>query len=612
MANYCTPKLEFSPDPLSDTTPAWVDVTRFCLSAEWASGKAKDLDDAQAGVATFMLRSVGRMFEPEYAAGAFYPNIVPLRRFRFSLTPTGGASSQEGIFYATNWEVTYPAGTTESTVRVTCVDGFGLLSLDTLPAFDPASSESAADVIRSDEPLAFYLLDDTGAKMAADVGPEGTYTRGVLRGVAPIVPGSNEHAVTFTDGTHGLAKIDDPGWFANQNAFSCECVFAATSLSGNILAGPNTSLGVATFSLSPDLIAQSYVRIGNSAIVVNGSGALLNGNPHHVCLTWDGNTLRLYEDGVLFAQSGIGGGPMDSPAAGSSMQVGFTGAGTGAATMQYAAFYEHALPATRVAAHAAATLSHGYAVQDAGSRIAAIVANPLWSTAAIPASPILVEPRFQAGVPRLDEALTTAQAEYPFGFLFFNNAGNPQYVPWQTGAVTPAAVFGDAAGEIRYTALELVYDDEIYNEVQVSREGGELQTVQDATSQGAYGSRSLQRTDLILENDADADMVALELLARFQQPRFRIATLTLNGADARARTQILTREIGDVIRVRRLSSSTAPIDVITTILGKSKAFDPDGNLTCQWTLARGFNASTQVWRLGVQGFDELNSHALLA
>src|SRR5205823_11385210 len=52
----------------------------------------------------------------------------------------------------------------------------------------------------------------------------------------------------------------------------------------------------------------------------------------------------------------------------------------------------------------------------------------------------------------------------------------------------------------------------------------------------------------------------------------------------------------------RRGAGGTPIDVITRILGKSKSFDPDGNLVCTWALARGFNAADGAWHLGITGF----------
>jgi hypothetical protein len=95
-------QLEFSPDPLSDTTPSFFDVTSDLREASWFSGKDRDLDSAQAGGAVFRFKNTNRRWEPDYEAGAFFPNVDLLRRFRPTLTPQGGAAVQQGVFYATH------------------------------------------------------------------------------------------------------------------------------------------------------------------------------------------------------------------------------------------------------------------------------------------------------------------------------------------------------------------------------------------------------------------------------------------------------------------------------------------------------------------------------
>jgi hypothetical protein len=104
VPNYLSCLLEFSPDRLSDATPTYVDITQDLMEADWFSGKARDLDEPQAGGAVFRLKNRDRRYEPDYEAGAFFLNIDLLRRFRLTLTPQGGAAVQQGVYYATRWQ----------------------------------------------------------------------------------------------------------------------------------------------------------------------------------------------------------------------------------------------------------------------------------------------------------------------------------------------------------------------------------------------------------------------------------------------------------------------------------------------------------------------------
>src|SRR4051794_40840879 len=89
MPNYCQPIVEYSSEPLSVTTPSWIDVTRFTQSISWFAGTDQDLDAPQNGGATIVLKNGDRRFEPDYTGSPYYPNIVPLRPFRVSIITDG-------------------------------------------------------------------------------------------------------------------------------------------------------------------------------------------------------------------------------------------------------------------------------------------------------------------------------------------------------------------------------------------------------------------------------------------------------------------------------------------------------------------------------------------
>jgi hypothetical protein len=612
MASYASFKLEFSPDPLSDTTPTWTDVSRFVRGAPaWSSGKAKDLDDPQAGGCSFTLRNDQRQFEPEYVAGRWYPNIVPLRRFRLSIVTSAGTTLQ-GVYYTTSWTPTYPASTTYSEVDVVCVDGFGLLALDRLPLLDPPNAATIEDVLMFDMPLAIYSLGDpNGAKLAAVTGPEGTYVGGRLMGQAPIVAGSDQTSVTFTSvSARAGAVIDDPGWFSDQNAFTIEAVIE-TLIDGPILFGP-ANTGAYTFQITTQRV---FLQATTGAPTTAPAASLADGNPHHVAGTWDGNTTIFYVDGVEAARDAFGSTQLISGDTGEKMYIHATPVVAGAAgmTIQYAAFYEQALTAKRIKAHADAALNCGYFAETVGDRINAIATNPLWSVAGITATAHQAAPVMQTGQARLDEIINALNGEKPWGLFYFDDSGNPQYSGWDDTGGTPLAVFGDTAGEVPYTSLVLAYDDELYNDVTANRINGDAQTVDDTGSQSDYKTRSFSPlTDLLLEDDSDALEVAQAVLDRFSRPAYRVTSISLNGANAAARAHILARDIGDVIEIRRRGAGGTPIDVITTILGKQKSIDTNGNLTCTWNLARGFNAADGFWHLGVSGFSELGNTTVLA
>jgi hypothetical protein len=604
------PKLEFSRDPLSDTTPAWIDITAYLIEADWFSGKARDLDEPQAGGATFRLKNTNRRFEPEYAAGSYYPDIVPRRRFRWSIT-ADGVSYPQGIYYAQSWQPQPLVGTTYTEVVVSCVDGFGVLALDPLLALDPPTAGSYGDVVSSDSPFAEYPLDEpNGRTLNPTTGPDGVYrVSGVSLGASNPVLGEASTAAFFSASLGGFAraKPDDIDVFKTAGQYTMECV--ATITNGNtFLMGFGYKVGSLLFVSE----LQSDQFIHNFASASTGVTPPSPGTYHFAC-TWDGSQGIHYINGVQNGAPFFFGGNMTASDAGEYLYIAGSGHGDNCfndVTISHAAFYDYALPLDRIQAHAAAATARGYAADTAGNRVAALATNPLWSTAGIPAGQITVTPRMQTGQSTLDEILEAVKAETPISLFYFDDSGNPDYQPFEY-PTTLQATFGES--EVQVDDLGLQYDDEVFNQSTVSREGGLAKTASDATSQGQYGTRSHDETSLIISKDSDASLISHAVVDRFANPMYRIETLTLNGAAQSRRTQILTREIGDTIRVkRRGEGGTANPDVVTRILGKQKHLDVNMDLRCTWNLARGFPAQDAHWRLGQVGYGELGQTTVLA
>jgi len=617
VPDECTPKLEFSPDPLNDTTPTYTDVTAYLKEASWNSGVSRDLDQPQAGGATFVLRNRNRDWEPEYAAGRFAGNILPLRRFRWSIT-ADGVSRPQGTYYATSYQVVYPdPSSTESDVVVTCVDGFGVLSLYPLPRLDSGSTaETYADVIMADEPFAYYPVNDGGGKtMSATAGPQGVYKNTVEFGHPSPVVGSNDLAAQFTQTGYARALLDDSGIWFDSGELTVECVVQRqNSFLNNFVGGPwDTTAANRSFGI--DYNQMFIFNTGATLKAVNFSGGALGAGTYHLALTYDGSTLRAYINGVLDVTDS-GAGTLINPDTPEFVYIGWpqnhsTSSTIGVDIISNVAFYTHALSADRVAAHSTAALSRGYAAQTAGSRIAALATHPIWSTASIPAGTVVAAPRFQVGQEALDEIVTTAATETPQSLFFFNDAGNPDYIAWED-TTTIQATLGEQ--EVQYDDIGLVYDDQVFNQATAGREGGATKTASDAASQAAYSVRAASDlTGLILANDADAAMISQAIVDHFGQPMYRFESVVLNGAQQNRRTQILVREIGDTIRIkRRGAGGTANPDIVTRIIGKEKHVDVNKHLTCSWTLARGFSAATATWHLSQSGYAELNTTAILA
>jgi len=598
-----------------------------------------------------------------YRGGPLYPNIVPMRRFKLQWT-ADGTTYDEGIWYATSYEMIYPDGAKGdlAQVLVTCVDGFGLLSLDNLPHLDPPDATSLSDVMAYDEPSLHYPLSDAaGTKAKAHVrkyklsigggyaptlirrkrvrrtetrseaeglsGPPGSYRNLPALGQAGIILGDVGTSVLLTSTNQHVRIPLDNGDTTRRNAITIEAWIKTQSGSvdsGNIVWGPlchtATSISYVTYIISSgakrfcfDLDLDAAGGFGRTQFL--GLTTLSPATIYHTVATWDGVTAKLYLNGVLDASYSaigeitqgdndefvyIGGNPSLSgdPISGYYQQV---------------AVYEYALSPERILAHYQAGAQRGYAAQLAGDRIEAIATSDLWSEANIPTGSFNVLPKMQVGQTALEEILETVRAEMPNNHFYFNGTGDPVYRPWNyADGLGPLTTLGDGAGEVAYTNIEPVYDDDIYNDVTVTADGGLAQTNTDATSDGAYRTRSFSESGLMLQNDYDAESVSASILDQFKDPRWRCAQVDLMGDTGQKRTAIGARVIGDLVRVKRRENDGTPIDIVTPILGRAKRIDINGTLTCTWNLGRGFNAANGVWVLGISGFTELDSTTVLS
>lgn len=659
-----TTKLEFSPDPLSDTTPTWYDITSDLVSIEWWAGKTEDLADPEPGGMSCLLNNTNRRFEPDYVAGAFYPNIDTERRFRLTLTDATGAV-QQGVWYAESWNLSYPGGNAFSQVTVTAVDGTGLLTNDTLPLLDPPDASSYADVVAYDQPSFYYRLGEPeGTKLVSHVrkgrrrhykhgpykgttaiwrdkhwktvetkagvegqaGPEGTYKGNPLLAQPGAILGDPDMAVKFRSSSNEYARIAvDESDLIDRNVLTLEVWVKPTTVGSfqTFISGPvSTAGGNISFSLGmtgagkPSLFLLFTSASGSPGWTMDGDTTMSAGTWYHLVGTWDGARMRIFVDGVLDkGENPPGADSLRNGDAGSHVSIGRNsqGADYANATLDEVAIYEKQLSASRIAAHYIAGTARGYDEELTGVRIASIASSPLWSTAGIDGGVFTMQETMQFGQGKFDEIVEAVGAERPRSLFFFDGSGNPIYRDFNyLDGETTSTTLGDVAGEVRYAALDLIYDNEVYNTVTGSTDGGSAITVTDDASISDRKARTRDaESNLPLRDDVDVLTIVNTIVSEWSRPAQRPASVSVLGADTTRISHILRRTIGDRARVKRRGEGGTPIDRQTVILGYRKALDANRILSCTWNMARGFNAGDGDWHLGVPGFTELGTTTVL-
>jgi len=156
-----------------------------------------------------------------------------------------------------------------------------------------------------------------------------------------------------------------------------------------------------------------------------------------------------------------------------------------------------------------------------------------------------------------DSALAHLQAvaESENGQLFLNGAGQLVFQSrhYRLCNHESRAVFGDAPGELPYRNLVISGDDSwLYNEIELTRNGGEAQIVADDASQNRYGTRVLSRSGLLLISDEETYSAANWLLALYREFQLRISAIEIEPmADPDSWPYVLGLEISDCVTVRR-------------------------------------------------------------
>lgn len=139
------------------------------------------------------------------------------------------------------------------------------------------------------------------------------------------------------------------------------------------------------------------------------------------------------------------------------------------------------------------------------------------------------------------------------GLLFMSKSGKLTFRNRHTTfASSVGKTFSDDGSDIPYVKVDYINDDnEIYNVINLTREGGTTQTEEDVGSQLKYLIRTLTRSGLLNDSDAEVKDAAQFLLGKFKDALLRFDNLEVNVVDLSTANQnlILESEVGDIVNI---------------------------------------------------------------
>lgn len=561
-------EIAFGSNPFA--TPVWEEVSHYTMDGSVQRGRSSELDKIRAGVATVTLTNEDRRFDPTYTSSPYYPNVLPMRRMRIRGT-YGGVTYDVFNGFIDRWEQDYQHPQV-ATATVTATDAFKVLAAKTLPPGAYAAEVSA------DGPVNWWRLDEQGGTVAHDaIGDvDLTARNSPTLGGPTLVARDSGGSADFDDGTtfdEGFIKDGIPLPLSG-GPLTIEAVVRLDATGAGLIASNFTHFGGTGAALDVDLGFAVVLTPGAPQSTGFGGPGLTVGQVHHIAGVWnDDGTLKVYVDGVDRTVGTPSLTIADFP-----QQTGFALIGAFdedgmLGEVDEVAFYDRALTVAEIQAHAD-LVTLPWDGDTSGVRVGRILDVISWPSAD---RDIDVGESTFSSADLSGTALSYLQKaeESEGGLLFITKGGNVRFRSRHEGMNLPVmATFGDdAAGtELEYVDISFDYSEGlIYNEIRVSRSEGISQSAEDTTSQETYGVRTYTADGLLIDDDVEARDRAYFLLGRYKDPVFRTTRMVVQpagGDEANLYPQVLGRELGDKVRVRRRPQNVgAAIDQAVMIEG---------------------------------------------
>jgi len=542
---------------------AWTDISAFVRSISCHRGRSSEFDTFQAGTLQIVLDNRDRRFDPNYAAGPYFGNLLPMRRIRFRTT-RNAVTYDVWSGFIDDLPQQYDIGNTDATVTVSCTDATTVLSLTPL-----AESVHWYDVMNL-APLVWYRLGESAGTVALDSsgnGRDGVYIGGAtFNSRTGLLRNSNDNAIGFGPGQY----LQGPQPIPLAFPFTVECWFTISTPASSELvnlwqigADPTALPGGGVYTIA----ALQYFQTGNRlrAMLSDGINFLATdvtttvvGTTYHVVVVFpDGNTNPTMYVNASSVGSSAGSGS-GFVIYGQNLYVGDVLATSLTATIDEFAIYSGSLSSGQVIVlYLSGTTP--WINDDTGLRIGRYLDKASWPSAdrSIDTGISTMQPvslDSQNALALSQTAELSEQGQFYVGAdgkIVFRNRH------WRfenTSAITSQGTFGDAGGELKYS--DIVTDGGaqfLTNHVRATRDGGSSVDVTDATSITKFYERLNDVSGLQNQSDLEVRDLANWRLGTRKNPIQRVTVLEVKPRvdPTTLFPQVLGRDIGHRLTVKR-------------------------------------------------------------
>jgi hypothetical protein len=557
-----TVEVAFTTAPLA-SSPSWTDVSDYVRGYSINRGRSDEFSKFGPGTASVTFSNRDRRFDPEYAAGAYFGNLNPMKKIRIRATYSAVAYDLF-VGFVQGWPQDYEF-TFDSTVTVQCVDGSRILESSTL---NRSAYEAAVTI---DAPMLYWPLqqqNSSGSSDWVDVVIGQTLSQSgftFASGSGSDVVGADGYIVPVYDAdvgqTHGLidwggsGPTDAP---AAPLAMDCWVYLSSAPLTSysavTIGSGFFDTIGVYVDSDNTWDISWSNTSLNRFA-QYSSTTPVVRGRWHHIAVIGALGTVKFYLNGVEVSSTATSVG---TSAFGLETRR-VANAADDTDLLAHVAFYSTAPSAARIQEHYLAGLTaygHPYG-ERTGARIGRVLDEIGWpaadrtlSTGDTVHGPYI--PDRQSAMGYMQDAETAED-----GYLFIGDNGNVIFRSrsWQWLQAS-VGTFSDDGSNIPYESITIDANslEPLRTAVSVTYGANDAYLkVEDATTKAAYGPALEALSTPTLADSYTARQLANYRLRAWKNPSTRITELTVQprAKAATAYPVILNLELGDRITVER-------------------------------------------------------------